>query len=489
MRITTSLQGLALLTFAHYSFADLTNLEGLFANSLEESAAKANQVTYERLREAGCDDQQRGPTESCDGATFRTWASVREVVHTANALTESGPATYSLGLDLENLGFVLRWTAGEEFSTQGDMSTNFVRAQTAGVAARIGALRAGGSGLALSFQGVPYYARSADGAYGGGGAGEDTGSGWSPWGFYLNADYRSGDRTATAREDAFDFDGVGVTGGLDYRLNPNWVVGAMLGYQTESLEFDPRQSIAEGDVDMTGLSLQPYVLYSTDTLFASAAVGFQTMDFETYRVITYPSFNPLVESVDTAATSDTSASAISVSGTLGYTLFSDRAFGVEPFVALDYRDVSVDGYTETDIENDGFAFSVAEQSFDSLESTLGVKLNYVLTPRQGVFIPYLDLAYRTQHRDDPRYINAFYVDAADSLDGAPQAVFSLPTDKPDSNYLVYTLGVSAVLRVARQTTLDGPASGGLQAFVQYRSYQALEHYTQSQIAAGLRYEF
>lgn len=489
MQTRKPLWGLALLVIAPLSYADLSNLEGLFSSELEENSALANQATYERLREAGCDDQQRGPTETCDGTMFRNWAAVREIVHTANELTDSGPATFSLGLDLENLGYVLRWSAGEEFSTQGDMSTNFVRGQMAGLASRVSAIRAGSRGFAMNVQGNSLIASTAQEAYGGGGASDEIAMPWSPWGVFFNIDSRFGKRDATEREDAFDFDGVNITGGVDYRFSAQWVAGVMLGYQSERLEFDYTKSIADGDVEMSGLSIQPYVLYNAEKLYASAALGIQSMDFDTYRVITYPSLNPLVPSTDTAATSSTSGDALSLSGTLGYAFLQQGAWGVDAFMTLDYRDVTVDAYTETDINNKGFAFMVAEQSFDELESSLGVKINYVVTPSYGVFIPFLDLEFRTQHNTDPRYINALYVDAADTLSDAPQAYFSLPGDKPDSNYWVYTLGVSAVLRGASQSTADAPASGGIQAFIHYRGYQALEYYTQGQIAAGVRYEF
>jgi len=478
---------LTALVASPFSFANLTELEGLFGSELEENAAAANQAAYERMREAGCDDEQRAPSETCGGSLYRTWESVREIVHTANDLLGNGPTLYSLGLDLEGLGFTLRWTAGEEFSTQGDLSNNFVRGQMAGLATRMSALRSGGARVAINGRGYEKIA-GLSGPKLGGGAGDES-SQWSRWGFFLNVDSRSGDRAPTAREDAFDFDGYSVNTGVDYRITDNWVAGVMLGYQDESLEFDPSQSIVEGDVDMSGLSLQPYLLYNADRWYLSAALGMQSMDFSTRRTISYPSLNPQIESTDTEAISDTSASAFSISSSAGYTLFQDSAFGLEPFIALDYRDISVDGYTETDIKNEGFAFIVEEQSFSSLESTLGVKLNYVLTPKFGVVIPFIDIEYRTQHDTDPRVINAVYVDAADALADTPEAVFALPTDEADSNYLVYTLGFSAVIRGARQLTADGAAGGGIQVFLHYRQYENLDYYNQSEIAGGLRYEF
>ena len=481
------------LTFAlavsHLSYADLSDLEGEFTSQLEEYSAASVQGTYAVLQEHGCTDEQRGATQACDEATFRTWSTVRELVHTANDLTGAGPTLYSLGLDLEGLGFAMRWTAGEEFSTQGDMSTNFLRGQMTGLASRMTALRGGTGSIAMGATNQNNLIALGHEGPLGGGAGSDLNAQWSRWGFFLNADYTSGDRTATEREDAFDFDGTAINTGVDYRFSLNWVGGVMLGHQSETVEFDPNQSIVEGTVDMTGLSLQPYMLYSGERLFFSAAVGFQSMDFDTERTISYPSLNPQIESTDTVAISGTSASSYTFSSTLGYSFFQHSAFGMEPFVALNYRNVSVDGYSETDIENEGHAFIVAEQSFGSTESTLGLKFNYLLTPNYGVFIPYVDIEYRTQHDTAPRQINAQYVDVADIVAGESATVFSLPTDELDSNYMTFTVGMSAVLRGSSQKNADGAASGGLQAFIQYREFINLEYYNQSQISGGLRYEF
>ena len=67
--------------------------------------------------------------------------------------------------------------------------------------------------------------------------------------------------------------------------------------------------------------------------------------------------------------------------------------------------------------------------------------------------------------------------------------FEVATDKLDSQYFVASLGLSAVLRGSRQKTLDGPAAGGIQAYITYRTVQGLRYCTHDVLAAGLLYEF
>lgn len=99
--------------------ADITDLFGEFANELEESAAQATLLTYTRLVETeGCSDDmfidpgtdpdRQGEPSACTGQIYLLFSNVREIIHTANEITGDGPTAFSLGTDLEGLGFALR---------------------------------------------------------------------------------------------------------------------------------------------------------------------------------------------------------------------------------------------------------------------------------------------------------------------------------------------------------------------------------------------
>ncbi|MDO3720185.1 autotransporter outer membrane beta-barrel domain-containing protein [Marinobacter sp. chi1] len=460
----------------------------------------ANQETYNQLKLAGCQDSQRNPTAECGGLAFISWQVVRELVHTANelgggdpinGLPTDNPTEFSLGLDLEGLGFALRWTAGEEFSAQGDLSESFVGNQLSGLTSRVTALRHGVTGFAFNASNHPgiLIAQEFLDGQSGGGAGSEIANSWSPWGSFLNLSYTYGDRKPTQREDAYDFDGIDVTGGVDYRVDDNNVVGLMLGFQDQSVDFDSSKSIVDGGVDMDGLSMQVFYLYQSNRWYGSASLGYQLMEFETDRSIRYPSLNPDVESTNTKAISSTDASAVSASASVGYPLLPPGQVGLEPYLTLDYRSIAVDGYREEDIQRDGFNFVVADQGIDSLETGLGLKGHYVFATSVGVFVPEISIEHRIQFEDDAREITAYYFNAEEALSDVSAASFKLLTDAPDSGYQVYTLGVSAVLRGARTAEAGGAASGGISGFLNIRTFANLDHFSQQQFVGGVRYEF
>jgi len=477
--------GLLIAVQSASSFADLNN-PALLAqfNELEQKSALANQQTYDRLHALGCADNQSQGGGACAGDVFRVWEVVRELVHTANQLTAGSTDSliYSLDLDVEALGFALRWTAAEEFASQGSLSNSFVGGQLSGLAARIAALRLGARGFAVNSYGEDYLAYGS-GARGGGASADD---GWVRWGGYVNSSAGYGDKDATVLEDAFDFDGRNFNGGIDYRVDESWIVGGTIGYQDMTLDFDSSQSIVDGDVDMDGYSLMPFVLYQSERWFGSFSVGYQQLSFDTTRSIRYPSLNPQVEPTDTTATSKNDASVWSLFSSGGYTYALTSQFSVEPYLSVDYRHINVEKIREEDLNNEGFNFIVDAQDITSFEGITGLKLQYVFTPSFAVLIPYIDAQWHHEFKDQSRDIKATYAGVSSSVDDAR---FVIPTDAPDADYQIYTLGLSSVLRGGSQSAVGDAAGGALQAYFNFRTIVGMENYTYDSVTVGVRYEF
>jgi len=475
--------GLLICILPASSFADLNSL--VFSNELEQRSAAANQQTYDRLLASGCSDGQSSASSACDGDVFQVWRVVRELVHTANALNpiSGGSSIYSLGLDVEALGFALRWTAAEEFASQGSLSSSFVGGQISGLAARIAALRLGSRGFAVNSYGEDYLASDDSQASGGGASADD---GWTRWGGYVNASASYGDKEATVLEDAFDYDGRNLNGGFDYRINESWIVGTTFGYLDMTLDFDSSQSVVDGDVDMDGFSLMPFVLFQSEHLFGSFSLGYQQLKFDTTRSIRYPSLNPQVASTNTRANSKNDASVWSLFSSVGYTFAPTSQLSVEPYVSIDYRHIDVEKISEKDINNDGFNFVVKSQGISSFEGIGGVKLQYVFTPSFAVLIPFFDAQWHHEFEDGSHDIKATYAGVSST---APDVQFVIPTDLPDTNYQIYTVGISSVLRGAHQAEAGAAAGGALQAYFNYRTIAAMENYTHDSFTFGVRYEF
>ena len=456
-------------------------------NELETQAAIAALSTYDRLIEnEGCfdsfsSDPGEGQGSPCTGQTYILFSNVREIIHTANELTNDGPTAESLGADLEGLGFALRWTAGEEYAAQGSLSSDFVGGQVSSVATRLTALRAGARGFSVigvanshdyndglaTATGVLGSGASADGDYG-------------RWGGFINYDFGNGDREATGLEDAFDFDNSQITLGMDYRVNDRWIVGMVLGISEQELDFDGSQSIVEGGMEAEGTSLMPFVMYQQDSWFVSTSLGLQQMTFDTERAIRYPAE---FSSVNALTVSSTDADMTSLFVETGYT-FQKRKFAFEPFVNFKYSDINVDEFIEDDVNDDAFDLVVQSQNINSLEYTLGAKIQYTFTPSFGVFIPYLTVEIVNQTDDAPRVVKAYY-----AQDSSGETAFNVPTEALDSSYFMVTYGVSSVIRGGRQSKAGGSVGGDIQAFINHRSLQGLEGYTSNLYSLGIRYTF
>ncbi len=479
--------GLMSAVFSTSLHANLLNIKDSFSTRLEASSAESVQATYEALiLQSGCDDQaSRVQSDgNCGGQIFTLFENVRELVHTANEINGTGPTQFSLGVDLTDLGFALRWNASEEYAAQSTASSNFSGQQLSGLASRLNALRMGATG----FQIAGFYDVSEkDIAHlyqgSGGGASADASGGFSRLGGFINFNFGSGDRAPSDQEDAFDFDNQQVTLGMDYRLNHRWVLGAIVGILEQDIDFDSTQSIVDGGIDSEGLSFMPFASYQQGALYLSLALGLQTLDFDSERSIRYASLNPDTDSVNTVTVSETTAKMQTLFLEAGYQ-WRWRQWSFEPSLQIESVSIKIDAFTEEDINNDAFDLVIEEQDFDLLSYRLGMRFQTQWLTKQQVWLPYLLIEYVNNAETDAQMIESNYVNAVSTDTG-----FQLATDELDDNYIVYHLGLSAVLRGNTQVSASGQASGGLQAFINYQRVKNLDFFDQSQITLGARYEF
>jgi hypothetical protein len=464
--------------------ADITDLFP-FLNSLELRAAQAALSTYTSLITSGCIDTAVvdpgvGP---CSGQVFTLFTNVRELIHNANELTSDGSTGFSLGLNLQDFGFALRWTAAEEYAAQGSLSSDFSRGQLSGLSTRLGALRMGARGFSVNASqfdpGNLLYADNGE-ALSGGGAADD---GYSRWGGFVNYIFGAGVKDPTSLEDAFDFDGTAVNFGIDYRINSRWIAGLIGGVTEQEIDFNSNLSIVDGGIISEGYSWLPFIAYQNGSFFFSASISLQELSFATRRDISYPSLNILTPSVNTTTVSDTDAAVFSYFGEIGYT-WRWNQFSFEAFANADSSTIEIDAFLEDDLNDDAFDLNISDQTIDQTELTVGAKFQYVLTPSFGVFIPYFNLELINQTETDASIVNSRYANAI-----SQQNTFFVPTDELDSSYSVYTVGVSAVLRGGERRSDGGVIAGGLQGFVQYKLLDGLENYDIDGVAFGFRYEF
>lgn len=503
---------LFLLCFSAASQASLTSQHMLDAygdNEIEIESAYANQASYESLKNNnGCLDLEYEPNQpnSCQGQVYKVFSNIRELVHTANELTQQdcpvcakGPTLFKLdGFTETELGFALRWTAAEEFSTQKDLTDSFIANALAGLESRVSAIRSGARGFTLvmtNHNDVDQYANlhpeigylnqaTALGA----GASEHNSNAWSRWGGFLNLSHTWGDKEASAREAAYDFDGFSINGGVDYRLSNYWVLGGTLAITQERIDFDSTQSIVDGEVEMNAVSINPFALFQSSEWFALTSLTYQYSDFDTKRDIKYGTGTVGAEPTNTSAHSSNKSDTYGINVSGGYYWIPPEYpfFAFEPYISAGYRYTKIEDYIEEDIQNDGFNFYIEEQSLNSLETSFGMKAQLTFTPNFGVLIPFIEAQWFKQHEDSPHTVEATYYEAG-SLD--PGSTFDIRINPPEDTYTIYTTGISSVLLGSKQSSIDGVSTGGIQAFFSYSIVKGIAFYNQQMVTLGARYEF
>jgi hypothetical protein len=485
-----------------------------YAGEIERAAARSNDLVFRTLdpqcNPAGVLDPlpapefadisaRRGtPGPLCNADTFHVYANARELTHTANELQGTGPTAASLGLDLDGLGRALRWTAAEELAAQGSMATEFANGQLATLAARLTALRFGAGG----FGGVAFYdrlrrdspllAQAGNNPDADGGAVET----YSPWGGFLNYGFGYGTKTPTLLEDAFDFDGSEVTLGVDYRLRNNVVLGAIVGLTRQDIDFDEAASavsVVDGSIEGDGDGFMLFALSQGERLTISGSVGVQSLDHTVARHIQYPSFNENIPSTNSLARSEPQSDVETATFGLGYA-FNWAKLTLEPYLDIEYIDLTIDPFAEersidrfsNSADTHRFDLAVSHQNVESLQTTIGLRFQYVVTPRFGVIVPFWSIALHRESEDHARTITTGYAALADVLGSS---TFELPTDIPDDSYYTVAAGFSTVLRGGRQTRLDGRIAGGLSGFVQLAVVEERDTYEDQVVTMGVRYEF
>jgi len=448
--------------------------DGVFQfDALERAAAAANDNAYLKLQKICTPLPTGAPPPTCTGSTLTLWDRLRELEGNANELLGRGVWFYSLRLNPEGMSDALRWTAPEEYSAQGSLSTKFVNGQTSVLANRFSALRFASQGIpvaqggSISSDGNGQFSYTYNGVGArGGAAGAD--SIWSRLSVFVNGAFGTGEKAPTTFEDAFFFDSTDVSAGADLRLNDHIVVGVLLGHTEKRVDFDSARSIVDGGIRGNGQSAMAYMQYETDSAYVNLALGTQHLSLATRRRITYPSNNPEVPSVDVTSYSNTGSTALI--GTLGggYT-FHYKAFSAEPYINVQAVRTRINGFTE--FSNDGFDIDTPEQTIQSLEGSIGARFHYVINTRLGVIVPYAFAEARHQFRDSSRDIDSGY-----SADGGGTD-FVLPTDPPVRNYYAAGGGGSVVLK------------HGLQAYIQYLRVLDYTNYTDHTVSGGLRLEF
>lgn len=250
-------------------------------------------------------------------------------------------------------------------------------------------------------------------------------------GVFLNGQGSRGTRDTTANERGFDADTAGLTGGTDYRLRDDLLVGAALGVLSTRAAFAANL----GDTRTQGLSASAFGTYYINNFYVDSILTYGSNWYDSER------------NVGAGLTANGSTRGAQYGGSVssGWTGYRG-ALSAGPYARLTYLRATVDGFTETGAS--GANLSVARQEATSLTTALGAQVAYALSTAWGVLSPQARLEWEHEHRQGVRLITG-------SLTADPvKSTFALPSDTPDRDYFNLGLGVAAQFAQGRSLFLS-----------------------------------
>jgi outer membrane autotransporter protein len=166
---------------------------------------------------------------------------------------------------------------------------------------------------------------------------------------------------------------LGTMIGYDAPIAPDTRVGLGIGYARSMINA----KVFSANTDFNTYQATAYIAYEPGPLFVYGDVSFGWNDYTGTRNIVFPGVNSSAK----AAYSGQDYTAYLAAG---YHFFAD-GFTITPMASLQYTHVNLDGYTETGAGS--IDLNVNSQSYDFVESRLGVKVAHPFHTSAGALVP------------------------------------------------------------------------------------------------------
>ena len=287
----------------------------------------------------------------------------------------------------------------------------------------------------------------------GGGAGDGFSS---PWTLLASVQSEHFERNQTGKEAGYESTNLGALLGFGYRVNNDLNLGVALNWSSYEVDFAEKGGNLDSDIS----GLTGFLSYYKGAFHADVQAGYTSGDTEAKRVFDFPETS--------VALSDYGSNQWNLSTQLEWA-WQPGAWGVRPFVRLDYLNTDVDAFTETG--SSIWNTSAGKQNHKLLNSSVGLDTSYTLTKPWGVIIPSLKLSAINQSNINNDAVNFQLVDAS-SLGN-----FQLRADSADSMFYEWTFSTAIVL------------PNGVSTFISARSVSSYSESSAYQITGGINWEF
>ncbi|MCX5794808.1 MAG: autotransporter domain-containing protein [Elusimicrobia bacterium] len=283
----------------------------------------------------------------------------------------------------------------------------------------------------------------------------------SPWGFYASGVASTGRlseaTSSSGLQPGYAFNTGGLMAGGDYRLNRNLAVGGSAGYlHGHASVYAP----GSGTVDNNSARYGVYATSYNETARASLYLGGASDFFSTRRGIQFGQ-------ISRVATASPQGAEFNLAASASFDLKA-KAWGLgtfSPFAGLDYNRLMIGSFQESGA--DTLDLSVAPQTAQSLQSSLGLRYSDRLQWDSCTVLPYLSLGWRHEFEDQSHPIEA-------QLASGVGSVFSVATGRFARDGTLFGTGFS--LDWGRGLTAKFAYAGDFRSHFQDNNYDATLRY-------------
>ncbi len=360
----------------------------------------------------------------------------------------------------------------------------FSNAQYSGVMDRLVAMRSGARGVNLNLGGLTFNMGGKPVSLsqiepliqkfwevvGGGRDGSDPGEPLlsDKLGIWVRGTRDLGEKEVSSQSDGFRGRQWGLTGGVDYRLGRQSVLGVAFGYGQSDIDFRPAN---RGGLDSTSWTASLYgSTYPLGNFYVDAVVNYGNADYDTARHIVYSEGGT---PIDRTAVGRTGGKTLSGGLSVGYD-WNVGGFTFSPMLGYFHTRAEVDSFAESGAS--GLDLAYDDQSYSSSTANLSFAVNYAWSTKWFVLSPHVRGEYLHELNNDVEVFGVRFAHDpfADSSNPTPPII--VRSDTPDQWYWRLAAGLSAQFKY------------GISGYVEYQRLEDFQFVSFENFTVGLRFQ-
>ncbi len=275
------------------------------------------------------------------------------------------------------------------------------------------------------------------------------------WGFFARGNAAYGDQKDRPDSTGYDFTGMGIIVGADYRFTGNFIAGLMVGLNNSRANVDNSGS----KVKMDSYSLGAYGTYYKKNFYVDGSMSYGFANYDDTRRIVFPG-------LDRTASASPNGNQLTLYGGTGYDI-RRNSWIITPNISFQYTKLGIDSYTESGAG--ALNLDVDKQNTESLLGNTGVRASYIWKTDKILLVPGIRASWGHEFSRDSQNVSSRLVQGS--------SPFSIQTASPDRNFL--SLGTGITVFTVR----------GMSVYLNYDAQIGENKYVAHNMNAGVRIGF